>query len=122
MSVSLLERILEADLKRCGIPYEREYTFAPGRKWRSDFRILNSPLLVEVEGGAGFGRHSRRNGFIQDSAKYSAAARLGYIVLRFTKPQVEGRMEPGMDSEAIETIRCALRYFGEKPKRGKETA
>ena len=111
--VSLLERILEADLKRHSIPFEREHTFAPDRKWRSDFRILNSPILVEVEGGAGFGRHSRREGFLRDGAKYAAAARLGYIVLRFTKPQIEGRMEPGMDSEAIETIRTAYRYWKE---------
>ena len=111
--VSLLERILEADLKRCGIPFEREFSFAPDRKWRSDFRILNSPILVEVEGGAGFGRHSRREGFLRDAKKYAAAARLGYIVLRFTKPQIEGRMEPGKPSEAIETIRDVYRHWKE---------
>lgn len=38
-------------------------------------------------------------------------ARLGYVVLRFTSKQVKGRMAPGMDSEAVETIRVARRYW-----------
>lgn len=112
--MSLLEEVLAQDYRDAGIPFEREYQFAPPRRWRADFRIPSSPILVEVEGGAGFGRHSRRKGFIGDSEKYAAAARLGYIVLRFTKPQIEGRMARDMDSEAVETTREALRWFGEK--------
>lgn len=104
--MSFLEEVLAADLKEAGIPFEREYRFHPNRKWRADFLIKDSCILVEVEGGAGFGRHSRREGFINDGEKYAAAARMGYEVLRFTSPQIQGRMSEGMDSEAIETIRC----------------
>lgn len=117
MKESLLERVLRQDLERVGIPFEQEYYFAKealGRDWRADFLIKGSPILIEVEGGAGFGRHSRRQGFISDAEKYAAAARLGYIVLRFTKPQIEGRMAPGMESEAVETTLCAISYFGEE--------
>ncbi len=111
--MSLLEEILAQDLTTHGIPYEQEYRFHPNRKWRADFRIKDSCILVEVEGGAGFGRHSRRQGFENDGEKYAAAARMGFVVLRFTSKQVQGRMAQGMDSEAIETIRQACKYWKE---------
>jgi very-short-patch-repair endonuclease len=114
--MSFLEGVLAQDLMDHGIAYEREFKFSPDRKYRADFRIPNSPILIEVEGGAGFGRHSRRKGFIEDSQKYALAAREGWIVLRFTKPQIEERMVlpdgTQMDSEAVETIRCAIKYWG----------
>jgi very-short-patch-repair endonuclease len=113
---SFLEQVLAADLERLGIPYTREFRFEPSRKWRSDFRIADSCILVEIEGGAGFGRHSRREGFIADGAKYAAAARRGYIVLRFTSQQVKGRMMPKSESEAVETILCALNYWGSEAR------
>lgn len=112
--MSLLETILAADLDRLGIEYQREFKFEPTRRWRADFAFARAKLLVEVEGGAGFGRHSRREGFIADGEKYAAAARMGWVVLRFTKPQIEGRMGPGMESEAIETIRKAIEIWGEE--------
>lgn len=115
MSRSLLEQILAQDLKDAGIPFVEEFEFAaPERRWRADFAFPQARVLVEVEGGAGFGRHTKREGFLKDAAKYAAAARLGWIVLRFSSAQVRGRMGPGMDSEAIETIRCALKYWGEE--------
>lgn len=108
----MLEQVLAQDLDRLEIPYEREFRFSPDRMWRADFYIEDSPILVEVEGGAGTGRHSRREGFLNDAKKYAAAARLGYTVLRFTAPQVTGMSEIGTESEAIETIKIALKYWG----------
>ena len=106
--MSFLETILAADLDRLGISYQREVKFHPERKWRADF-ALDGNLLVEVEGGAWDGRHTRGAGFLKDSEKYAAAARLGYTVLRFTSPQVQGRMGLGMESEAVETIVAVLK-------------
>ncbi len=111
--MSFLETVLAADLDRLGIPYEREVRIVPDRKWRSDFR-LPGKILVEVEGGAWGGRHTTGKGFTGDAEKYAAAAREGYIVLRFTSQQVQGRMAQGMESEAVETIKCALSYWGEE--------
>jgi very-short-patch-repair endonuclease len=111
---SFLEQVLSQDLTRCGIEHEREFKPFEDRKWRCDFRIVGTKVLVEVEGGAGFGRHSRREGFLKDAEKYARCAREGWVVLRFTSPQVQGALEPGMDSEAVETIRAAITYFGEE--------
>lgn len=110
MSMSFLEEVLAQDLKDEGIPFEREYRFDPERKWRADF-ALPGKVLVEVEGGAWDGRHTRGDGFIRDAEKYAAAARLGFVVLRFTSPQVQNRMMPGAKSEAIETINAAMKYW-----------
>lgn len=112
--MSLLEEVLAQDLKRLGIPFEREFPFAfeMDRKWRADF-LLPGKVLVEVEGGAWDGRHTRGGGFLRDAEKYAAAARLGYVVLRFTSPQVQGRMAHGMESEAVETIKAAMKYWGD---------
>jgi hypothetical protein len=100
---SLAEQTLAAQLEQAGIPFEREYAFAaPRRRWRADFAILevvgwNGPtkvwrpkrLLVEIDGG-GFigGRHSRGQGVANDAEKQSAAAILGYRVIRATPAQV----------------------------------
>ena len=70
---------------------EREYEFAKdlGRKWRADFCWPNRKLIVEVEGGTWVrGRHARGKGMQEDMDKYNAAARLGYMVLRFTTEDV----------------------------------
>ena len=117
MSRSNAEILLAAQLEQAGIPFEREFRFAPPRRWRADFRILPfyrdhrvSPfemmwdpnLLIEVDGGSWVeGRHTRGKGFEADLEKLNAAALLGYRVLRFTPAMVE-------DGRAIEVIRQAL--------------
>ena len=86
--VSMPELLLEEQLKDAGIPYEREFWFAPPRKWRSDFML--GSLLVEIEGGAYVqGRHTRGSGFEKDAEKYNAAVELGYRVLRYTPAMIE---------------------------------
>lgn len=112
------EILLSVQLEQAGIPFEREFVFAPPRKWRSDFRITtgwmvrnsqgslveieDDQLLVEIDGGGYVaGRHGRGKGIEDDAEKQSAAAILGYRVIRATPAQVE-------DGRALLWIRRAL--------------
>ncbi|KHF78447.1 hypothetical protein PJ15_1506 [Acinetobacter sp. neg1] len=84
------ELILMRDLRALGIGFEPEYKFHPTRKWRADFLISNTKILIEVEGGIwSGGRHTRGTGYIGDMEKYNAAAILGFQVLRFSTQQVK---------------------------------
>lgn len=82
--MSAAEGALAAALDARGIKYERGYRFCDARKWEADFMFVGGwdqpNVLVEVEGR---GRHQTYVGFRNDCVKYNAAARLGYIVLRF---------------------------------------
>jgi hypothetical protein len=115
---SQAETLLAVQLEQAGIPFEREYRFAPPRKWRADFlvrstwtvrnshgaevQINGNHLLIEVDGGAFIaGRHSRGTGVEKDAEKQSAAAILGYRVIRCTPAQVN-------DGRALSWIRQAL--------------
>lgn len=89
-NVSEGEAKLASDLKALRISFEQEYKFHPKRQWRADFHILETKILVEVEGGIWTGgRHTRGKGFIHDMKKYNAATVLGYQVLRFSTEQVK---------------------------------
>ena len=67
-----------------------EYQFAKPRRWRADFALPDSMLLVEIEGGVWTGgRHTRGSGFVADIEKYNAAAMMGWAVLRFTPDMVK---------------------------------
>ena len=105
---SQAELTLAAQLEQAGIPFEREFRFAPPRKWRFDFNIWTHPngpqawVAVEIDGGAFVaGRHTRGTGVEKDAEKQSAAAILGYRVIRCTPRQVE-------NGTALEWIRQAL--------------
>lgn len=114
---SLAEQTLAVQLEQAGIPFEREYRFAPPRRWRADFRLrsnywvtlngdrvqmFDNTLLIEIDGGGYVdGRHTRGEGFEKDAEKASAAAILGYRVIRCTPRQVE-------DGRALSWIRQAL--------------
>lgn len=92
---------------------EREYRFAPPRKWRFDFAYPKRKLAIEIEGGIwSNGRHTRSSGYIKDMAKYNEAARLGWQVLRFTTEQAKS-------GYALQVIEDALRserfYLEDKP-------
>lgn len=104
MSKSEGEESLAFQLKALGVPFEREFTFAPGRKWRADFMLDNDDgpfWLVEVEGGVWNGGHRRGAEANKDTERFNAAQILGYRCLRFTPYQVE-------TGEAIATIEAAL--------------
>lgn len=103
MTASHLETTLLYLIRANGLPDpEREYKFAPGRKYPADFAYPDKKLLIEVEGGTySGGRHVRGKGYEQDCRKYNLAALLGYRVFRFTSSMIE-------DGTAIETIKEAL--------------
>lgn len=65
-----------------------EYRFHPVRKWRADYAHEPTRLLIEVEGGAWGGRHSRGGGFLKDAEKYLEATLRGWLVVRLTAPLI----------------------------------
>ncbi|HFG6930653.1 TPA: DUF559 domain-containing protein [Acinetobacter baumannii] len=88
--VSEGEATLVQHLKTHKIDFEQEYKFHPKRKWRADFLITGTKILVEVEGGVwSGGRHTRGKGYLGDMEKYNSAAMMGFTVLRFSTEQVK---------------------------------
>ena len=69
-----------------------EFMFHPTRRWRADFAHIESKLLIEIEGGAYGGRHTRGKGFVEDLDKYASAWLHGYTVLRIGAHQVKSHV------------------------------
>jgi len=83
------EEALAAQLQAAGVSFEREQLLIPGRRFRFDFVITGSDLVIEVEGGTwSGGRHTSGVGFRSDCFKYNKALELGYRVLRYTTDMV----------------------------------
>ena len=83
------EQALAAQLQAAGVRFEREQLLIPGRRFRFDFVITGSDLVIEVEGGTwSGGRHTSGVGFRSDCFKYNKALELGYRVLRYTTDMV----------------------------------
>jgi very-short-patch-repair endonuclease len=69
---------------------ERQYVFAPPRRWRFDFAWPRSKVGLEVDGGIWIqGRHARGAGILKDCEKLSTAAALGWRVLRVAPEHVK---------------------------------
>ncbi|QOW45764.1 hypothetical protein G0028_09095 [Acinetobacter piscicola] len=97
--VSEGEATLAQHLKSYNIEFQAEFQFNPERKWRADFYIVGSNVLIEVEGGIwSSGRHTRGKGYIADMEKYNSATALGYSVYRYSTEQVKS-------GKAIDEIR-----------------
>lgn len=102
---SVGEAELMLQLRANRIAYKTEFKFAEHRRWRADFLILGTRILVEVEGGTwSGGRHTRGKGYEQDCEKYSWAAAHGWTVLRFTTGQVNSGDAVKVVLEAIKNI------------------
>ena len=87
--VSKGEAALIQQLRAFKIEFVQEFQFHTSRKWRADFHIKNTKLLIEVEGGIwSGGRHTRGKGYLGDMEKYNAATMMGFQVLRFSTEQV----------------------------------
>ena len=83
------EDSLAAQLDAAGVPYQRELSLIPKRKFRFDFQLTGTDLIVEVEGGTwSGGRHTSGVGFRNDCIKYNLALQHGYRVLRYTTDMV----------------------------------
>ena len=90
------------------IAYQTEFKFCQHRRWKSDFRILGTSILVEVEGGTwSGGRHTRGKGYEQDCEKYSWASANGWVVLRYTTQQVNS-------GSAILGVLAAIENLGKR--------
>ena len=97
--VSEGEATLAQHLKSYNIEFQAEFQFNPERKWRADFYIVGSNVLIEVEGGIwSSGRHTRGKGYLGDMEKYNSAQGLGYSVYRYSTEQVKS-------GKAIDEIR-----------------
>lgn len=105
------ERLLDTHIEVMKLPLpvkEHRFYAEKGRQWRFDRAWPAVKLAVEVEGlvyQGGGGRHQRPAGFTADVEKYNAAALDGWMVLRFTPPQI-------IRGEAVRTIRAALKARG----------
>lgn len=87
-----IEAVFAHHLKSVRLPKpQTEYPFAKefGLRYRFDFAWPALMLAVEIEGGlyAG-GRHNRAKGYEEDLLKYNLAARLGWMVLRYSSKHV----------------------------------
>ena len=99
---SRAEETLALLMSHDGIAFEREYVFAPPRRWRFDFAIPDRMVAIEVEGGTwSGGRHVRGAGYRRDIEKYNAAQALGWRVLRLTTDMVT-------DGSAMQHVRECL--------------
>ncbi|ENV34529.1 hypothetical protein L289_2642 [Acinetobacter gerneri DSM 14967 = CIP 107464 = MTCC 9824] len=100
--VSEGEATLIQHLQAYRIEFEQEFQFNKGRKWRADFYLVGTNILIEVEGGIwSNGRHTRGKGYLGDMEKYNSATMLGYSVYRYSTEQVKS-------GKAIEEIRRLL--------------
>lgn len=71
----------KATCERHGLPVPiREHYFCDGREWRLDWAWLEQKVALEIDGGAGWGRHTRKDGFIKDQEKRNEAILLGWRV------------------------------------------
>ena len=85
---------------------EREYRFAPPRRWRFDFAWPAAMLALEVEGGVwSTGGHTSGKGFTDDCEKMNEALIRGWRVLRVTGQQVKS-------GAAVDWLRRALATQG----------
>lgn len=74
------------------IKYQREFVFAPPRRWRFDFvlGLEHGTIAIEVDGGTWQpkSRHGHGRGYERDCEKFNAAVSMGWKVYRFTTAQV----------------------------------
>ena len=95
----------EQQLSLVGIQVEHEFVILPKRKWRADWRVKGSTILIEFEGGL-FAKnkigHGNVGGILRDIEKYNACAIAGWIVIRITPKHV-------MSGEALKWVEDALK-------------
>lgn len=103
--ISDLEQTFEYILRVLGtdIPQpEREYRFAPPRRWRMDYAWPAQHVAVEIDGGQ-FAALGGRHNSDGDRQKLNAAALANWRVLHYSGAML--RNDPAL---VIEQIRTAL--------------
>lgn len=101
--MSLGEETLLIQLRALKLPApEREYRFAPPRRWRFDLCYPDRALAIECEGGTwSGGRHTRGAGYAKDLEKYNQAVVMGWRVLRYTTDQIVSGAAVAQIAEAL---------------------
>jgi very-short-patch-repair endonuclease len=95
-------------IKNTGLPIpEREYRFHNERKWRFDYAYPEIKLAIEIEGGI-YNRkaHGSITGIKRDIEKYTAAAVLGWRIIRILPEDI-------MKRETIQNIVNAYNNYQE---------
>ena len=89
-----------------GPELQREYRFAPPRRWRADFAWPQARLLVEIEGGLWKrGRHLTPQGFAADAAPPLTTVRIdGTRIGRLAAEMVVARAESQPRTAAVVDI------------------
>lgn len=105
MKIFTTEEELAYFLKDAGVKnWQREYRFAPPRRWRFDFAWSEASLALEVEGGVWVqGRHTRPTGYAKDLEKYNTATLMGWRVLRVTPEMVHAGAALVLVQQALES-------------------
>ena len=121
--MSDLEDLLAQQMKFAGLPEpEREYRFAPPRRYRADFAYPDKMILIEVEGGVWTnGAHVRGKHYTSDCSKYNLAATMGFRVLRFTGEMIKSGLALRTIEEVLNEKQSDLQKTFEYQKQGKQT-
>lgn len=97
--------LVRTDLK---LDVVKEHRFAPPRRWRFDYAILEYKIAIEKEGGVwrkGGGAHSRPANIMRDMEKYTTAAVNGWVIIRRTPQQLNKQETLVLIRKAIEMRR-----------------
>ena len=89
-----------------GLKPEREFRFHSARRWRFDFAFPAERIGVEVDGALGSGKHSRREGQLNDMDKRNAATALGWRVLVYSDKQIKSGAASAQIQELFVGVRC----------------
>lgn len=77
-----------------GYTLEKEYKFSKERKFRFDFFVKELNCAIEYEGiFSEHSRHTNKIGYSKDTEKYSLAATMGILVLRYTALNYENVLQ-----------------------------
>jgi very-short-patch-repair endonuclease len=87
-----------------GPELQEEMKFHATRKWRADFAHEGAKVLIEIEGAAWGGRHTRGAGFTADLEKYLAAFLAGWSVVRIGA----GQINAAVVTAVIEQVRVRM--------------
>jgi hypothetical protein len=89
-----------------GIGFTREFKAIPDRKYRFDFRIDGTNILLEVQGGVWMNKagHNTGAGITRDCEKFSLAVANGYRVMPFTPSQIKSGWALGVIEQALKAI------------------
>lgn len=102
----------EQQLSLVGIRFEKEFVFAPPRKFRADYRIIGSSVLVEYEGGL-FAKgkaevsHAGVQSILGDMEKANLAQLGGWVQIRIAPNHV-------VSGQALKWVEDAIKVVGSK--------